>query len=80
MIVGAAKSRQGTYRTHSGGRRIFGSKTWHPNMSSCLGICFPRDVKSTPKDSLLGLFSTPNSTQNMMLICVLKIRPKMDHF
>jgi hypothetical protein len=67
-------------RLHSGGRSIFGTKTWHPNMSSCLGICFTCDVKSTPKDSFLGLFSTPNSTPNMMSICVPKIHPKMDSF
>jgi hypothetical protein len=40
---------------------------------------FPRDVKSTPKDPFFSLFSTPNSIQNMMLIRVPKIHPKMDH-
>jgi hypothetical protein len=50
-------------------------------IQTCLPVreCFTPDVKSTPKDSFLGLFSTPNSTPNMMSICVAKIHPKMDY-
>jgi hypothetical protein len=65
---------------HSGGPRIFGWKTWTPNMSYCLDIFFSAIEKSGPKDTFLKECSMDKHRPNISYVSIGNTGWKSLHF